>query len=134
MMINNNSILLKNLKTHKNWPCITIILPLFTNKSRSIENQVYFKNTLQKSIYRLKSEQYLWDKTVIKKLDSLSKTILPFSGSPGIGIFISPKIDEMVRFSFHVTEKVIISKSFEITDLMYEVNNHISFLRLGLYD
>lgn len=127
MMINHYGILLKKLKAPQNGPCITVTLPLFTEKSKTIDNQAYFKNELQKAVYRLKSEKDTADETVIEKLNNLSNKILPYTGALGIGIFISPEFEEIVEFSFHVTEKVIIDQSFEIRDLLYEVNQHISY-------
>lgn len=67
---------------------------------------------------------------VINKLQSLISTIDHKHLSKALAIFVSSEKESMIYLPFHVEEKLIIDKSFEIRDLLYSAKNSYGYLLL----
>jgi hypothetical protein len=71
-------------------------------------------------------------KTLLQSLDEIYGQIDFNHNTLGIGLFVSPVIKKLVHFFFPVEEKVLIGRSFEIRDLLYQTNYSTRYFTLML--
>lgn len=114
-------------------PSVSIIMPLETDISLEKELKHKLKTTLDKVKKELLTN-YPEDRTVavVNKLEHLFQNIDYHTKKKSIGIFVSPLVEKIFYLKNPVHEKIVIDKSFEIRDLIYNNENTIPHLILLL--
>ncbi len=101
--------------------CVSIIVP----SHRLSPERRTDKVRLDKSIQRAKRhllDNYTPEQTspLIAAIDELYNQVDFNHNEEGIGLFVGPGVQQLVQFIYPVKEKVMISESFEIRDLLYQ--------------
>ncbi|WP_018616436.1 hypothetical protein [Segetibacter koreensis] len=112
---------LVGMQKEKGKICISIIVPTHRLSPERRADPVEVERMVNKAKEYL---QYKYEKDEIKplieSLDQLYGQIDFDHNAEGIGLFVSPNFKQQVQFFFPVEEKVIITDSFEIRDLLYQ--------------
>lgn len=119
--------LLELLKGAKSSPCVSILLPLSNKKPDSLENFAYLKRLIKQAIEELETKQFDQGQIVIDKLEQLANEEDKILIAKGFGLFVSPELAEMAEFPSAVAEKVIVDDSFEVRDIVYSLNQQLSY-------
>jgi hypothetical protein len=103
--------------------CISIIVP---SHKLSPERRVD-RLEVERAVLQAKEElQHSYREEEISQLqqslDELVSQIDFNHNTPGIGLFVSSFVSQLVHFFFSVKEKVVIGPSFEIRDILYQTN------------
>ncbi len=102
-------------------PCLSIVVPTYRTSPARTQNP----EAVRKAVHKAK---LLLQRTPMPKgtREKMAEEIVEWSKSidhvhslDGLGLYISPTVEESVTFPFPVTEKIIIDKSFETRDLYY---------------
>jgi hypothetical protein len=110
---------LKELITEKNGACVSMIIPLDELPSHFKINEIVTKQAYEKLEEQLQASVDPDTGEFLKnKLTSLKNQVSRNAGIKGIGIFLSEKISTIMTFPFEVKEKIIVSNSFEIRDMV----------------
>jgi hypothetical protein len=121
---------LDQLLREKDFPCVTIILPLEKNHTH---NAVLLKKAIQE-VHKLLDRETVPQKSRSRAKFRIDEVIreAPLKGSDGLGIYISPEKSAAVQFPFAVTRKVFVGHNFEKRDLLYLRQYMVPYLVLGL--
>ncbi len=113
----------------KESPCISIIKQ---NDNPSINNEklrIEVKNGVKAAVEELEKQDY--DKRLIKKLEermmALEESVQYNNYLRGVGLFVSANVAEVLYFPMEVKPKVIVDDSFEIRDLLLQVNRTFQY-------
>ncbi len=116
-------------------PCVSIILPF----EPKMEKKSILELKLQRSIE--KAEKQLLDeypsyttRLILKKLDTLVKTIDYATHRKSIALFVGASEEKILYLDILVQEKVIVDKSFEIRDIVLNKQLHPKYLLLVIGD
>jgi hypothetical protein len=110
---------LKELITEKNGACVSMIIPLDELPSHFKINEIVTKQAHEKLEEQLQASVDPDTADLLKdKLNSLKNQVSRNTGVKGIGIFLSEKITTIMTFPFEVKEKIMVSNSFEIRDMV----------------
>jgi len=116
--------LLKELSEQKGYPCISIILSTrlasFDDKEKI---QLEVKNGITKVEKELKGkcgEDQI--KKLVRKTKSLAERINLNHPGKGVGMFVSQNYNRLIYFPLPVKDKIIIDSSFEVRDVINNLN------------
>ena len=116
--------ILKELLKHKKRPCISVIIP---TEIKSFEDKEKIYLTLKKAINEV--QEILKKECSEKKakhlcysFNTLVKQIDFKHPQKGVGLFITENFSKLIYFPFSVHYKVIMSDSFGIKDILYNLN------------
>lgn len=114
------NILLNNLLKAKGETCVSIIIPTHTVSHERKGDKIEVKKAVERAKEDLKRHTTPADfKSYQATIDEWVKNIDYAHNLEGLGMFLSPTVKEIVHFPFPVKEKVMISDSFEIRDIVY---------------
>ncbi|HVU97101.1 MAG TPA: hypothetical protein VHE34_17850 [Puia sp.] len=101
--------------------CISIIVPTHKlSPERRVDHLVLDKAVRAAKKYLSLNFREEEIKPLQQSVDELYQRIDFNHNAMGIGLFVSANIKELVQFFFPVKEKVIIGRSFEVRDLLYQ--------------
>ncbi len=113
--------------------CISIIVPSHKlSPERRVDRKQVERAVLQAKEELLHSYMKEEIKPLQRSLDELFSQIDFNHNTPGIGLFVSPVVRQLVHFFFPVKEKVVIGPSFEIRDILYQTNYAVRYFTLML--
>jgi len=99
--------------------CVSIILPTHRVSADRKIDKFQMEKALDMVRQALKvkynEEEY---GPLLKKLEVLSDTVDYNHNLEGLGLYVSEDVEMMVRFPFHVEEKIMVGDNFEIRDLL----------------
>ena len=100
---------------------MSVIMPMHRLSPARMQNAEIHRKAMRKAKNALKRQRFTAEITelLLNNLDGLNKKFKPEHAMDGLGLFVSPKVVELVHFPFPVMEKVIIDKTFETRDLHY---------------
>ncbi|MBK9737572.1 MAG: hypothetical protein IPO92_22490 [Saprospiraceae bacterium] len=103
--------------------CISVVLPTH----RLFPERKVDKHEMEKaveSVGQLLGYKYSSKDTrpLLNTLKEMAKSVDYDHNLDGIGFYISDQVNKMVKFPFHVQEKIIVANDFEIRDLLYKTN------------
>lgn len=119
--------LFRTLKNTGKGPCVSILLPLTDKLPESRSNKARFREAIKSAIEELEQLSDDLAQSVIKRLKALAEEKHEFLHSKGIGLFVSPEVEELVEFPFPVSEKVMVDQNFALRDLIYAINQQIEY-------
>lgn len=123
------------LDSKKAFPSVSIIVPVDKKRPQLKVDEEKMKALLKLAEEKLsKSVNAELTDAVITKMHRLAHEIDYHHLSDGLGLFISPKREKVVHFSFPVKEKVIVDKTFEVRDLMQAAKSSFSYVVLAISD
>jgi hypothetical protein len=103
--------------------CVSIIMPTHNLSPERQNNPVELKKAVNQAkeyiANNYKKEQAA---PLAKAIDDLTEQVDFTHSSGGLGIFVSAGVQQVIHFSFPVAEKIIVSDSFEVRDIFYEMN------------
>lgn len=121
--------LLKELLGHKADPCLTVILD--TNQESFADKEkieIHLKKALKQAENELKGRKDNGSADrMIKELNAMAGKIDLNSNQKGIGIYISPDLIKLVSFPFQVKTRTVVDTSFDIKDVISNVNKLIDY-------
>lgn len=124
-----------SLLQNKEGPCISVILPTHELADGREGDMIEVKHAVAEVLEYL---AHNYDNSMQSKLawyvNELAGKIDFTHNSCGIGIFVSPAVQQLRQFHFPVTKKIIIGNSFEIRDVLYEIAYDIPYYLLQLTD
>ena len=101
--------------------CVSIIVPAHRlSPERRTDRERLDKAIQQAKGYLLANYPPEEIKPLTEAIDELYKQVDFNHNEEGIGLFVAPGIQQLAHFFFPVKEKVMISESFEIRDLLYQ--------------
>ncbi len=121
------------LNAKKSYPSISIVLPTSTKYRQYRQDEEKLKliiNEVEDKIFQQFPASIA--APLIGKLFKLYQEVDFSHLSEGLAIYVSREQAEIFNLSFPVKEKVIIDKSFEIRDLLYETKHSHDYLVLLL--
>jgi hypothetical protein len=102
-------------------PCLSIIVPTLKYTRDRMQNPIVVERAISKA-QRLLTHN-AWPKAQIERmtfnLASLADKLDYIRLQEGLAVFVSPDIFKIYPLPFSVNEKVMLSKNFEIRDLIY---------------
>jgi hypothetical protein len=126
---------IEKLLSESGAPCISIILPTHRlSPDRRVDIEFVRKSVIQaKEIIAQKYTTTNFNLEVLnKRLDALVETIDYIHLKDGIGIYLSPRIAQIVAFPFPVIKKVTAGPSFDSRDLLYYKNSVLDYMILNI--
>ena len=101
--------------------CISIIAPTHRLSPERRTDALQLEKAIQQAKAYLET-RYADKNTLplIQAIDQLYDQIDFLHNAEGVGLFISENVKKLVHFFFPVRERIVISDSFEIRDLLYE--------------
>ncbi|MCG8340944.1 MAG: hypothetical protein MI674_06785 [Cytophagales bacterium] len=116
--------ILKELLKNKRGRCISVIIP---TELKSFDDKEKVNLTLKKAVNEVQEalKKDCSEKTAKHlrcSLNTLVKQIDLKHPQKGVGLFITDNFSKLIYFSFRVPYKVIISDSFEIKDILYNLD------------
>jgi hypothetical protein len=117
----------------KSDPCISMIIPLHREPAFRKEDAIQIDHTIGKLGQLLMSqyEEHMVKK-LMEKVRTLKDDLITLRGIYGAGVFFNPHIFKLIVFPFPVTEKVHVSNSFEIRDVLYKEFHYRDYFVLSL--
>lgn len=116
-------------------PCVSIIVPTHRLSNDRIKDSDVVKKAVEYAKKLLRQNymnpEYNTD-ILLNTLDEMVAGIDYTHSKNGIGIYISPRVQKIVKFPFPVIEKVKVGNSFESRDLLYHLNNIIDYYILSI--
>jgi len=112
---------IEQILTHQDRPCVSVLMNLFTAGNMLRHNIT----NLKRSVERATASIEIWPgqeeiKTILKAgLESAAASFRNTGTPMAIGIFVSPRLTQLVEFPFQVIECSIVGKSFETRDILY---------------
>ena len=119
---------IKDMVKEKGSTCISIIVP--THRLGQ-DRQADFKE-VQRAILVAKQSGLKEEEKILSGIDELFEQIDFTRNKDGIGIFVSPHIKKLVKFTFPVTKKIIVNKLFHLHDLLYLENYSTAYYLLDI--
>jgi len=120
-------------KGTKDTVCVSIILPLHSPFSQRKEDRLILQKANSKvKEYLAQKNDGLTTELLIQSVDDLLSSVDINIHAAGIGFFVSKNVKEIIPFFLPVEEKVIVSNSFEIRDLIYQENYSFPYMVLHL--
>lgn len=114
-------------------PSLSIIQPFGSHISLKNEIKHRLKISADKVKRELKTHQNDEQcELVMRKLQALISGIEVPPNKKGVALFVSPKFEKMLYLDCPVKEKMIVDKSFEIRDLLYNAQQAVKFILLIL--
>jgi hypothetical protein len=109
------------LSRHEKKECISVIVPTHRLSPERRGDALEVKRAVERAGEQLRVElSEAESAALISSLQALYASI-PFEHSTdGIGLFVAPKVQELVYFHFPVKEKIIVGHTFEIRDILYQ--------------
>lgn len=104
------------LISEKKGPCLSIIVPQYKLTRERMQNPELYRKAIRKAKALLKRKMI--PLAMQEKLDKELTKYKPVYAQ-GLGIYLSPRILEVVYFPFPVKEKIVLDNSFETRDLYY---------------
>lgn len=122
---------LRVLGNEKSDICVSIIIPTHRLSPDRRTDPVQLENAIQ----QVKSQlQQKFDQAdtgpLIQAMDELYEQIDFTHNTAGIGLFVSKNVKRLIHFFFPVKEQVMIGKSFDIRDLLYQSYYDIPYIVL----
>jgi hypothetical protein len=103
--------------------CISIIIPTHRLSPERQIDPIEARKVISKAkeyvLQRYKNEKI---KNLVDAIDELYGEVDFVHVNYGLGIFVSQTVRQLIYFSFPVQEKIIVGDSFEVRDLLYEMN------------
>ncbi len=118
-----NRIDLMRLLEHKQYPCVSIMLPTHRHSPDNLQDPVRVKNLVTEANNRLIEEFGKRDSAeVSKRLDEIVNLIDYRNTLDGLAIYVNKDVAKKYYLPFTLTERVVIDESFAIRDIMFAVN------------
>lgn len=115
------------------YPSVSILLPFEPKMAARQELQQHLRSVAARVKQQLTAD---WPEetvdTVMKKLNTLVSGLDYNSYRRSLAIFVSPVMEKVIYLSVTVTEKIIIDRSFQIRDVVYNKIEQHKFLLLLL--
>lgn len=124
---------LRILQNEKSDICISIIMPTHRLSPDRRADPAQLQKTLQAvETYLQGKYDHATATPLIQAMNELYKQIDFKHVTAGIGLFVSANVKKLVHFFFPVTERVMIAKSFDTRDLLYESYYDTPYIVLSL--
>ena len=109
------------MRAEKGNPCISIVIPTLRYTRDRMQNPKLIEKAILRARKLLTNSAWPTDKIsqLESKLSSIPERIDYIRLQEGLAIFVSPNIFEIHLLPFHVKERVMLGKTFEIRDLVY---------------
>ncbi|MDP4147943.1 MAG: hypothetical protein Q8943_00900 [Bacteroidota bacterium] len=121
------------MRAEKGNICISIIVPTHRlSPERRVDHLVLDKAIREAKKYLAHNYREEEIKALLRSIDELYNRIDFNHNAEGIGLFVSANIKELVQFLFPVKEKVIIDRSFEVRDLLFQAYYALPYYTLLL--
>lgn len=121
--------IIQELLEHEGGMCVSLIMP---THYKAFGERARVASTLNKSLHTV--EKGLLDrcdqrvcKRLSAKVRNLAKTLDLDHPPAGVGLFVSEGLARLVEFPFPVKEKVILSDTFEIQDILYNLDKLVGY-------
>ncbi len=125
--------ILLEMQKEKGKTCVSVIVATHKlspeRQANPIEIKKAIKETKEYLLHNYKTEEV---NSLINSIDELYNQIDFIHVDFGIGFFVSSGVQQLVHFSFPVTNKIIVGNSFEVRDLLYEMNYALPYYLLLL--
>jgi hypothetical protein len=122
---------LKSLITHKEGLCASVILPMHASAAEKPIDSLEIEHAIEK-VKMLFGEMNKPDSQILAKINALKEEAKKIKSGKGVGIFASHDVSQLTIFPFEVKEKVAVSDSFEIRDLVEKERYDIEYYALLL--
>lgn len=116
-------------------PCVSIIVPTHRLSPERIQDKMIVKKAVESVKLLLQKNHFKYSIDLEKFIQTLDETIekIDYNHSKeGLGIFISPRIAQVVKFPFTVVEKISVENSFYSRDLLYYLYKVIDYTILSI--
>ncbi|MDE3236111.1 MAG: hypothetical protein KGO81_09170 [Bacteroidota bacterium] len=121
------------LQNEKGNICVSIIIPTHRlSPDRQVDEQE--TATAFSHAKEILSFKYPEDKIqpIIQRMDEMLESLEYTHNHEGLAFFFSPNITLQKKLSFRVEKKIIVGDSFELRDILYELNYAIKYYTLLL--
>ena len=125
---------LEELKNNVSTPCVSVIIPSHKIAPDKAVDKLEVKKMLNKA-KKLVFDSYgskNGGEEITNKLFNLAENIDYLHNDFGLGFFVSPNISRLVKFPFHVNEKVIVGNNFQIRDMIYLAETMMNYYVLSI--
>ena len=113
--------------------CVTVIVPTHQlSPERRVDGLEVEKAIRRAKEYLSNSYSEKEISPLLSSLDELYSSIDFNHNAMGIGLFVSAEVRQLVNFLFPVKEKIVISDSFHLRDILYQDNYTIPYFALHL--
>ena len=119
---------IKDMVKEKGNTCVSIIVPTH----RLGQDRQGDKTEIQQAIFAAKQAVQYEHGDFLQSIDKLFGQIDFSRNKEGVGMFVSPRINKLVKFPFPVTKKIVINKFFHLHDLLYIENYRIVYYVLDI--
>lgn len=107
----------------KEGPCISILLNTHKLSRDRMQDPTRLKHALKKTKSLLKESYPEYAEMLAAKAEAIGGSIDFLHSENALGIYISPKIAQLIRFTFPVEESIHIGPDFRIRELLYDLQN-----------
>ncbi|THU39573.1 hypothetical protein FAM09_13810 [Niastella caeni] len=122
---------LRALRNEKNDICVSIIMPTHRLSPGRRTDPVQMEKAIQQVKLQLKNNyDQVAISTLVQAIDELYEQIDFMHNTAGIGMFVSQNVKWLIHFFFPVQERITISRSFDIRDVLYETYFDIPYVIL----
>lgn len=119
---------LKTLLNEKSNQCISIILPIHELSTDQSTDKLYLSKAIKEVNDLLSAETSVGKNQVLDSLRKLQDEIVLRPSDQGIGVYVSEDISFYTSFPFHVTEKIIVDKSFHLKELLLKEQYSVPYM------
>ncbi len=113
---------LEELQENKKTPCVSIIIPTHKKSLERTTDRLELNAAVEKAKTLLISKYGTngnGSLEVLERLGTITTNVDYAHNDLGLGFFISPNFEKIIKFPFQVEEKIIVGDRFEIRDILY---------------
>jgi len=125
---NNTDFGIRDMVNEKGSTCVSIIVP--THRTGPYRQRD--RSEIQKAITSAKRMLLNKPAEILQAIDSLFEKIDFSKSKEGIGIFVSPQVNQLVNFPFPVSRKIVVGEFFVLSDLIYTENYKVTYYLLDI--
>lgn len=119
--MNRNDIL--RLMSHREYPCISIILPTHRTAPENKQDAIRLKNLLKEAEQRLSQEFDQKEvRQLIERINSVTEEIDHNYTLDGLAVFVNKNFSGKFDLPFPVKEQLVIDETFATRNLIYALN------------
>ncbi len=121
------------LLSHKNYPCISIMLPTHRTSPQNKQDAIRLKNLVREVENRLSGKVNSNEASLLlEKVNYLVETVDHNYTLDGLALFVNMNVAVKFDIPFSVKEQVIIDETFATRNLIYTLNRSPKYLVLVL--
>ncbi|HET9826583.1 MAG TPA: hypothetical protein VFP87_14685 [Chitinophagaceae bacterium] len=109
-------------------PCVSVIVPTHSLGQDRQGDRMELQQAISAAKQLIAPEKT----SFLMSIDDLVQQIDFRSNKEGVGIFVSPHIQKLVRFPFPVTKKIVVNRFFHLHDLLYIENYKTAYYVLDI--